>query len=506
MITHQRRKTSRADVNIGEEIRPYALALDIGSSSVRAIVHDGRGRQIDGAIAQTTYRMQATAAGAVSVPVTELRRLVESTIDELCARCAELLSDVRTVGVACFSHSLVGLDAGGRPVTPVLSWADTTSAPEAAELAAALDGAAIWRRTGAPLHASYWPARIRQQRTTHDQVARWSGFAELLGEWLTGRHAASTSIASTTGMLDRRTDEWDWELLATLGIAASALPELVGDDQPLGRLVGEYRDRWPALADAAWFPAWADGACGNVGLDCRGAQRAALMIGTSSAMRVLLDRRDVEPSAGLFCFRLGPRGSLLGGQLSEGGGTAAWVSRVTGRGLVELDELAAAVEPVEHGLTLLPYLSGERGPGYHAGARGVVDGLSLASGPAELFRAALESVAIGLVAIDRLLTALLGQPPQVIAAGGAIAGSRLWPQILADALGRPIGLPAAVAEPSARGAALLALDYAGLADSAALEPGALHMVEPDAGRHARYEALLARRNRLYERHLPDRSR
>jgi gluconokinase len=503
VTSHQGVQPAGGEVSADAAVRPFALALDVGSSSVRAIVHDGHGRPVAGATVQTTYRMQTSAEGAVFVPVDELRRLAERTIDELCARCDELLRDVGAVGVACFSHSLVGLDEGGRPLTPVLSWADTTSAAAARELRAELDGEAVWRRTGAPLHASYWPARIRHQRATDRDVARWSGFAELLGEWLTGRHAASISIASATGLLDRQSDEWDGELLATLGISPSAVPALVGDDQPLGGLVGEYRRRWPALADAAWFPAWADGACGNVGLDCRGARRAALMIGTSSAMRVLLDRRDVEPPPGLFCFRLGQRGSLLGGQLSEGGGSAAWVSRLTGRSLAELDELAAAIEPVDHGLALLPYLSGERGPGYHAGARGVIDGLSLASGPGELFRAALEAVAVGLVAIDRLLTGALGQPPQVVAAGGAIAGSQLWPQVLADALGRPITLPVAVAEPSARGAALLALEYAGLLDGTLPEPGTPCVIEPDARRHMRYGALIERRNRLYERHSLD---
>jgi gluconokinase len=503
VTSHQPAQPAGGEVSADAAVRPLVLALDIGSSSVRAIVHDGHGRPVDGATAQTAYRMQTSAEGGVFVAVDDLRRLVERTIDELHGRCEPVLREVRVVGVACFSHSLVGLDQGGRPVTPVLSWADTTSAAAALELRAELDGATVWRRTGAPLHASYWPARIRHQRATGRDVARWTGFGESLGEWLTGRHAASISIASATGLLDRQSDEWHGAVLAALGISPSALPTLVGDDQPLGGLTGEYRRRWPALAGATWFPAWTDAACGNIGLDCRGPDRAALMIGTSSAMRVLLDRRDVEPPAGLFCFRLGRHGSLLGGQLSEGGGTAAWVSRLTGRSLAELDELAAAVEPVEHGLTLLPYLSGERGPGYHAGARGVIDGLSLASRPAELFRAALEAVAVGLVAIDQLLTGALGQPPQVVAAGGGIAGSRLWPQILADALGRPVTLPAAAAEPSARGAALLALDYAGLRAGTLPEPAPARVIEPDARRHARYGALVERRNQLYERNSLD---
>ncbi len=495
-------RPSRHPGRAGERA-PLALAVDVGSSSVRAILYDRRGWVVDGCSVQLGYSMHSTAEGGVFVAVDRLLDLVGQALDELVGRAGDRLGELAAAGLTCFSHSLVGLDGDGQPVTPVLSWADTTSAAAADALRGSLDGGAVWRRTGAPLHASYWPARIHRQRAVRPDVRRWSGFGELLGEWLTGRRAASISMASSTGLLDRASDDWDEELRAALEVPRASLPELVADDEPLGRLRSEHGARWPALAGVTWFPAWTDAACGNVGLGCRGPERAALMIGTSSAMRVLLDRRDVEPPPGLFCFRLGDRGSLLGGQLSEGGGTAAWVGRLTNRPLAELDRLAAEIPPIAHGLVMLPYLSGERGPGYHARARAVVDGLSLGSGAGELFRAALESVALGLGQVYRLLGQAIGSPPHVVAAGGGVAHSRLWPQIIADVLARPIELPAAADQPSARGAALLALHYA---EGAALEqppPTESRVVEPDPERGARYAELLERRLSLYERMEPD---
>ena len=477
---------------------PLALAIDVGSSSVRAILHDRLGRPLRGLSAAASYSMSTSPAGAVEVSAHHMLALLGRVMDALVGRAGSRLNEVAAVGCCTFSHSLIGLSSAGEPLTSVLSWADTTSVTAAAHLRTELDEDAVWQRTGAPLHASYWPARIRHLRTSRPELDRWSGLGELLGEWLTGRRAASISSASATGLLERRRDRWDPDLLATLGLAADALPPLVADDEVLGVLRPELAARWPALAGVPWFPSWTDAACGNVGLDCRGPDRAALMIGTSSALRVLIDDPRLAVVPGLFCFRLGKRGSLLGGQLSEGGGTVAWLARLTRHRLEWLEKEAAKLGPDEHRLTVLPYLSGERGPGYHDRARAVLAGLSLSSTAPQLFRAVLEAVALRLAVIDQRLTAGLGSAPLVVAAGGAVASSALWAQILADALGRTLLLPDLAAQPSARGAALLALDYSRAGSVLQAWPVRGRHVAPDDERHGIYRAALARQQALYE--------
>jgi gluconokinase len=480
-----------------EAERPLALAIDAGSSSLRALLYDRLGRPLRGLAASVAYQPSTSPAGSVELPAAGLLESVAHVLDGITVRAGRRLADVAAVGMCTFSHSLVGLDELGRPVTGVLSWADTTAAGAAVELRRELDPVETWQRTGAPLHASYWPARLRLLGA-RPEVARWSGFGEVLGEWLTGRWAASISSASATGLLERRHDRWDPELLAHLELDNSSLPPLLDDAEPLGSLRPELARRWPALARVPWYPAWTDAACGNVGLGCHGPERAALMIGTSSALRVLLDERDVSVPSGLFCFRLGPKGSLLGGQLSEGGGTVAWLARLTRRSMSWLENAAAALPADGHQLTLLPYLAGERGPGYHDRARALFAGLSLSTGPAELFRAVLEAIALRLTAIDERLTAQLGRAPEVVAAGGAVAASGIWAQILADALGRAVLLPEGAAQPSGRGAALLALDYSAAAALAQALPVRGRQVEADGERHQQYRAALNRQQALYD--------
>jgi gluconokinase len=272
---------------------------------------------------------------------------------------------------------------------------------------------------------------------------------------------------------------------------------LVGDDEPIGRLSGTASRRWPRFAHVAWFAAWGDGGCGNVGLAAAGPGKAALMVGTSGALRAVV--ADPAPSipAGLFAYRLGG-GALVGGQLSEGGGMLAWASRLLRRSPASLERAAADMEPDAHGLTVLPYAFGERGLGYHDRARGALIGLTPGTDARAMYRAILESIAYDFAAVDDRLSDVLRGPPGIVASGGALAHSPLLAQVLADSLGREISVAPAV-EASRRGAALLALRGAALLDDLNVIPGPpTRTVRCDPDRSARYQAARARQDALYK--------
>ena len=488
------------------------LALDVGTSSCRAALFDALGRSVRGMQTRREYELTTNSAGVAVLETSRLIAAVEATVDELYERGGERLNQVAAVGTSCFFHSLVGLDARGRADTPILSWADTSSAAVAAEMRARLNPDEIRDRTGCELAATYWPARIVSLKRNGVDCAAWTGFPDLLMERLVGRRAVSVSMASATGLLDRRSGEWDVPLLGEVGIAADALPELVPDGEALGTLVPELRRRWPELADVRWLAPWGDGACSNVGAGCLTPDRAALMIGTSGALRTLVADAVFGPNetkalppvpAGLFGFRFAERETLLGGHLSEGGGVIAWLAGMLGQKPAALERAAAELEPDSHGLSILPYLIGERGPDYRADARGWVGGLSLSTTPAVLFRAMLESIALGFVALDDRLAATLGSKPEIVGTGHALAASPLWQQIVADALGRPMEV-SPVAEASSRGAALLALRAVGEIPAIATDPALrreARLVEPSMAAHRRYRQALERRQEVAHRIL-----
>ena len=157
------------------------------------------------------------------------------------------------------------------------------------------------------------------------------------------------------------------------------------------------------------------------------------------------------------------------------------------------------MEPDGHGLTVLPFLAGERAPGWAGHARATIHGLTLATTPLHILRAGLEAVAYRIALVFDLLRPVLPADPQVIASGGALLRSPAWLEIMTDVLGRPVSV-SHVQEASARGSALLALEalgaLAGLDDAPDFVSVARY---PDAGKHARYRPAIERQQALYER-------
>jgi gluconokinase len=478
------------------------VALDVGTSSARARVFDAEGHALPGAEGHVAYEPSTTADGGVELDPGALLEAVGEALDRCLAGAGARAGDVAAVGISVFWHSLLALDRGGRPLTPVITWADTRSAAAALDLRRTHDERAIHARTGAPLHSAFFPAKLRWLRRTRPELfpraATWCGFGEYLLAQLTGTLRASLSMASGTGLLDQARGCWDEAMVETAGLAAEALPGI--DDTPPPGLRAPWAARWPALAHVPWHPARGDGACSNVGSDCWGPGRVALNVGTSAALRVTLpEPLGPHPATpwGLWRYRIDAGRALVGGATSEGGNVAAWCRKMLAlpEGDAALEQAIAAVPPDGHGLTALPFLAGERSPGWRADARAAVAGLSLDTGAVEVARALLEAVAFRLAEIYDRLRPLAGADHVVVGSGGALGHSAAWAQIITDALGVPIAL-GTDAEASARGAALLALEALGQPAPAAPVPA--RMLRPDPARHARYRTARSRQSRLYD--------
>ena len=491
------------------------LALDVGSSSVRAAFFDSRGDEVAGTRARVVRDFHTTADGGSELDAERALAEVASVIDDALARAPErVLSRTVAVAVACFWHSLVGAGPDGRAVTPVYGWADTRAARQAETLRRELDERDVHARTGCRLHPSYWPAKLRWIRDERPRewraAARWMSFGELLTLRLCGGGGddaeaavsapASVSMASGTGLLDQHNCAWDAALVERLGLTTGQLPSLARDSQTF-TLADNYASRWPSLRGVPFFPAIADGAANSVGEGCATRARVALMVGTSAAMRVVYEG---EPPASLdpalWCYRADRRRVAVGGAFSDGGGLFAWLKQTLTTGARDGDAFERALGatgPDAHGLTVLPFWSGERSTGWHPFASGAVLGLTAHTRPEEIVRACLEAIAYRLALVARSLDAH-APGAEVRASGGALRASPPWAQMISDVLGRPLRLSAA-GEASARGAVLLALEAAGAIKSVAdFEAPAAAVVEPDEACHAVYLRASGRQQRLYE--------
>jgi gluconokinase len=404
------------------------VSLDVGSSSVRAVAYDEQGIAEPGDAHLAYHSYDA---------------------DELVDACRAVLAHVGegdATAVSCFWHSLLPLDAHERPLAHVQTWRDLAGATPPQ-----LDPAGYHRRTGCFLHPSFWPPKI----ALFPGAARYVSFADYLLLKLTGELRTSVSMASGTGLFDPNRLCWDAETLDAVGVDEARLTPI--SDEPV---LGVH-------------PALGDGACSNVGAGGVGRTRAAVMVGTSAAARVVYGAASAEPRPGLFLYRLDAERFCEGGALSDGGNLHAWLLRT----LAAFDDSGLADrEPGAHGLVFEPFLGGERSLGWDASRRGSIHGLSFATTPVDIAQAALEAVCYRLADV---LDAI-GGLESVVATGGGLLASPAWLQVLADVLGRPVEV-SGVAEGSARGAAVVALARSGIVLP---EAPVARVVEPRMDRHA----------------------
>jgi len=477
------------------------LALDVGTSSCRASLYDRRGRLVAGRRARVTYAPEVSPDGGAQLDPDRLFEQLCSAIDQLLQTPAP---PILAVATDTFWHSLLGLDAKGRPLTPIYLWLDARSRGEVPGLRQRLDERAVHARVGTVLHWSYWPAKLSWLHHTQPdlfrRVRRWASFGELVLERLTGQTGVSVSMASGTGLLNVHACDWDAEMLAAVALGREQLGRLVPLADTATATPAAVK-RWPALRGVPWLPAVGDGGCSNLGAGCASPDRFAVMVGTSGAERVVWSPpARFKVPWGTWCYRVDERRTVVGGALNDGGSLLDWL-RATLRlpSLRRAEAELAALEADRHGLMVLPFWAGERSPGWADDARGAIVGLRLSTRPVEILRACLEAVALRFGEVDRILLEAMPSGREVVATGGALLHSPAWMQIVADVLGRPL-LASSEPEASSRGVSLLALETLGLLGQPleAMPPAVARRFEPRPASTERYRAAAERQRHLYD--------
>lgn len=448
------------NVTAGDPQGPFVIAMDIGSSGTRGGLYDATGATVRDIRGKVTHTFTTASDGTAEIDADLLLGEVVEVLDTITAA----LPDGATVaGVALdtFASSLVGVDGDGRATTPCFTYADTRCAPQVRVLRAEVDELGLQQRTGTRVHTSYLPARLRwlaaEQPEVFGATRTWMSLGEYLYLRLIGTTSAGTATAAWTGLLDRRTGSWDAEALALSGISADQLNDVHDPDQPLTPVTTMVAERWPALAQAAWFPVIADGIAANLGVGADQPGMFGVSAATSGAMRTVVTGSPEHVPPGLWCYRISADRSLFGGAVSDVGRVASWAQRTFRIFDTDaLDDLLQAPPSASTPL-LLPFLSGERSTGWESDAKAHIVGLTAASTAEQLYRGALEGTALSLGRIAAQLRTAAGTPQRILASGGMASGLPGWLQILADVLDAEV-VHVNHRRSTLRGTALLALD------------------------------------------------
>ena len=410
------------------------LALECSTSQAKAMVVQGR--QIL-ALCERPY-----PASSHSVIRLDPQAMMACLFEAGRQAVMEANIPVAAIGLCGIWHSLLPLDENGEPLEGITTWADTASAPTVNRYAAQTELAArFYQQTGCVVHTMYPLWQLRHRLETHqwpEGMAMVSSQMQYMLHQLTGVQAVSVNTASGTGWLDVHTGQWSEAMLAFSGLNRAMMPDVCAMEQkfPLTTAAAEklgLPQGTPVCCGGA------DGAMNQVGAAAVAPGRRTFSVGTSGAMRQCVAQPLCPPHPATWCYRLDQTHCLIGTATSGAGSCVSWFRQQLLAGQWSFEALEAAAAGIErsHAPIFLPFLFGERSPGWQADRRGGFVDMLAEHGMGALYYALLEGILFNLKQCDEAMNELLGEPEATLITGG-IVHSPLWLQLAADIMARPL--------------------------------------------------------------------
>ncbi|MBA3414674.1 MAG: FGGY-family carbohydrate kinase [Chloroflexia bacterium] len=493
---------------------PLLVGLDIGTTSIKAVVYEPDGRAVGRAAVPTpTHYPRPGWAYHVAE---ELWLAAVAVLREALAAVPDPRAVVG-IAVASVGEAIVPLDARGEPTAEVVAWFDTRARPQAAWLDRTVGKDALFARSGVSLQPIFSLCKLLWLRDERPEAwartKRWLMAADYLAWRLCGVAATDHSLASRTLMLNLHTLEWDAETLAAAGIDPGLLAPLAPGGLALGRVTPEAA-RQTGLPQACVVATGGhDHVCGALAAGVTEPGQMLNSLGTAEAVFMPIERPLTDPQAGRQGYTqgahvVGGRPYVFAGQYTSGA-CVAWVRDLVGNGdgYETLLAEAAAAPPGSLGVCFLPHLRLANPPHDDPKSRGAFVGLSTDVGRGALVRATLEGLAFETRATYEPLFAYpeVTRPASVRVIGGSTRNDLLM-GIKATVMGQPLTVVEAE-EATALGAAILGGLGAGVYPDVAGALASLdlgeHAVEPNPAERDLYEQIYQRVYRpLYDRVAP----
>lgn len=471
------------------------LGIDIGTSAVKAAVVNDDGTLVAEASSAPLNVSRPKPLWSEQDPDDWWRAANEAVL----AIDPSTRAAVRGAGLAGQMHGATLLDDADKVLRPAILWNDGRSEQECAELESreprSREITANMAFAGFTAPKLLWVQKHEPE--VFKQIASVLLPKDEVRRRMTGEKATDVSDASGTLWLDVANRRWSDEMLAATGLDRRHMPQLFEGTDVSGTLSPDVAASWgmdrvPVAAGAG------DNAGAAVGAGVVADGDAFLSLGTSGVSFVATDKLRANPDSGLhaFCHAIPGRWHQMSVMLSAAA-SVSWAADLLRLPVAELIDIAAEAD-LDATPIFLPYLSGERTPHADAHAKGVFHGLTSSTGTAEIARAVLDGVGMGL---RDGLDVILGCGSQVESFTVVGGGSRsaYWGRLLAGALSRPLVYREGAAVGPALGAARLAQVAAGAGtiQGSCAPPPIIETIEPESQFADYYAERLPRFSALY---------
>lgn len=424
--------------------RTSVAAIDCGTTSIKAGVFDlnGRARSL---VSKDCPCLRHSDGRIENSPIA-ISRAVYRCLKEAVRSSGVHPRDISALSVSSQRATVMPVDRRGVPLDNAISWQDMRGAGQIDLLRQRIDDKTYYRITGLPNHPVFSLAKILWMKATapamyrkaacflllHDYLLRQLGGAAFCSDW---------SNASLTGLLDVSRLQWSPEIAEAAGIDLSKLPELVPSASVIGRLSSAGAARTGLLAGMPLVSGGGDQQCAGVGAGGVEAGILEITLGTAAVPLCYSDRARLDPGMRVTCCAHAVPGKWnLEGLQNTAGASLQWISRIIDEQGQLSDRLlrrVARVRPGAGGLLFYPYLDGAAAPHWDPGAKAMFLGLTLAHDRFTLLRAVMEGVALETREIVDVFSSLRVPVRQIRLTGGGTR-IRVWNQIYAEVLGKPV--------------------------------------------------------------------
>ncbi|MDQ0206034.1 gluconokinase [Alkalicoccobacillus murimartini] len=446
------------------------LGIDIGTTSTKSVLFQLNGTVLSSAeISYPTLSPQSTWS---EQDPEIILRAVKQSIKQAVTLSPVSPASITAAGFSTAMHSILAVDRQGKALTNSIIWSDNRSSDFVTKLKETDQAQQFYLRTGTPIHTMSPLVKLlwikEHQTDLFSTSYKFISIKEYVWFHLFGEFVVDFSIASASGLMNLKENQWDKEILAYIGLSEDQLSELVPVTY-LKKLPTSSMAHELGLSPSMPFVIGAsDGTLANVGVGAGSNDKTVVTIGTSGAIRRTVTEPMTDAKQRTFCYALTDNSWVIGGATNNGGNVLRWFRDEWSRGQVAIEDQESKADlynqllslaeksPVgAQGLLFLPFLNGERAPYWNSNARGSFVGIGNHHTQNDFIRSLLEGVIFSVYSVGLALRDLSG-PFTDIRASGGFARSPFWLQILADVFKKDIHVPTSY-HASAFGAAIVAL-------------------------------------------------
>jgi len=476
-----------------ENNQPYFIGIDIGTGSTKAIAISSKGTII--ANSQLYYSTQSLHPGYSEqdpeIIWNAFRDVIKKIVDDL-------KYPPVSISLSSAMHGLISVNEQNKPITLLITWADTRSEEIAERIHKSAEAESIYKATGTPIHAMSPLCKIiwlrENQPSLFKDVFKFISIKEYIWYKLFNVYEIDHSIASATGLFNIETLKWNEASLQLCQIKADQLSKPLPTDFIRKNVLKALTDTLHISSETSFCIGGSDGCMANLGSYAIDKGTAALTIGTSGAIRIANPKPIYNFKEMTFNYVMDKNTFICGGPVNNGGNIIQWlfetflnIEKPSEKDYEILFHQIDSVPAGSKGLIFLPYLHGERAPVWDGRSSGVFFGIKPFHTNAYFLRAALEGICYSLNQVLKIVESSTEKIEQLIVGGGFIH-SKTWMKILADITGKKIFV-IETEDSSAVGAALLNMKAMGIIENySSFKPPIKEIVTPDFENHTKHEA------------------